>query len=237
MATQDDIRENEMIALFKLEGPFGRSSPHDALLKMKGGDIPLQLKSATTKGGSVSTARDVGTNHISKWRKLHWLFGFYSSGALTHCIYAPPDQMCLWLDELEQYIAPDVNLAELAARAIRSIQGAVLKATIGTKAEYTEQDVRRIAKKSMKASQYAALGSSVSRDTMLNVLARRIEYIAKRGATLNNPHISARFFKNLPRIMPDPRRAASELRHQVKKWREGDYQVIRPAGRVLEEEQ
>lgn len=229
--TQDDARERELKELFELEGDFSRGSPHDALLMISGVEIPFQLKSATTKQGSVSTGRDVGPNHIRKWRELHWLFGFYTSGKLTHCIYAPPEQMAVWLDELEAYIAPDVKLADLAGRAIRTIADEALRIIVGLRAQYTIEDVCRVAKRMLTAKEYKELGSSIPADKMLEVLAQRIKYIANRGATLNNPHIPARFFESLPRIVPKPKAAAAELRQHVEQWRAGRYQVVAPAAK------
>ena len=76
MTVQDDSREKELIQLFKLEKPANPSrSGTDAILSLDSLKIPFELKSSTKQ--SVTTVRDFGQEHISKWQGKHWLFRFY----------------------------------------------------------------------------------------------------------------------------------------------------------------
>ena len=62
---QDRDREDALRKLFDLEN---RTGP-DALDEM---GRYYELKSTTRD--RVSTARDVGPEHLKKWRKLNWIF-------------------------------------------------------------------------------------------------------------------------------------------------------------------
>ena len=67
-----------MCALLGLRLGEGRSEV-DAFLDFEEEGLErfcrIELKSTTTD--SVSTARDVGPNHIQRWRNRVWVFGFY----------------------------------------------------------------------------------------------------------------------------------------------------------------
>jgi hypothetical protein len=91
MVVQDDSRERQLIELFELERIKGAGrGDTDAKLVLASGDIPFELKSSTYD--SVTTARDVSPLHLEKWRKEHWLFGFYEADGKTlkYCLYGSP---------------------------------------------------------------------------------------------------------------------------------------------------
>ena len=97
-APQDNKREKQLRELYGLVKPEGSGrSGTDAELLFKEKHIPFELKSTTTDG--VTTARDVGIEHIEKWRGKHWLIGFYngSGKTLSKVLYASPDQMEPWI--------------------------------------------------------------------------------------------------------------------------------------------
>lgn len=194
MATQDDIREREMRELFELEEPPGASRAGlDAILHLDGERYEFELKSCTNRQGSVSTARDVGKDHIAKWRPLHWLFGFYQQGTLRYCIYAPPEQMKTWIDDLEEYMRPDFFLAERAAKtAEQSLTvGDVAHALGRTTDKYTLTDAKRIAKKSIPANEYCRLAdypAGCSPQRVLDILADARQVELRAIQTLDDLH-------------------------------------------------
>jgi hypothetical protein len=217
MPVQDDERERQMLQLFNLVVPPERKrSDTDAYLRLGREELAFELKSTTS--GSVSTVRDFGPDHILKWRGKHWLFGFYDREGreLQYCCYGSPAAMEPWIHRLEQYIRPDLVLAEAAARGITE---ADVVAILGDKAEYTVEDVRLIQKNQWSAEQYRTghdlPESAWSRSRMVEVLRERCRYVIRRGATLNNPHIPAGHFAGWARITEDH---AATLRQMVQSY-------------------
>ncbi len=84
MPVQDDERERELVRMFNLDwDPAHQRAGVDAMLHI---DVDRQMyrfevevKSST--GSTVSTARDVGMEHIQKWRRKLFVVGFYSKEA------------------------------------------------------------------------------------------------------------------------------------------------------------
>lgn len=222
MAAQDDVREFEMRTLFNLTRPegYGRADI-DAVLELKGLAIPeelrgqkvsFELKSATGGRPSISTVRDFGLHYIDKWRALHWLFGVYEGGTLQYCLYGSPHAMKPWFDQMAAYIEPDVALAEHAPDFIKD---STLSAILGHARKFTLADARRLMKNQYSAADYATAtdlpGGEYSRAAMLAMLRKRCEYVIRRGSTLNNPHIPARFFASWERITEDHAARLREL--------------------------
>lgn len=71
----------ELVGLRSGEGRSGIDAYFDFVASGRRYAAPIELKSTTV--GSVSTARDVGPEHIEKWRSRVWLIGFYDSGGAT----------------------------------------------------------------------------------------------------------------------------------------------------------
>ncbi|MGH3828734.1 MAG: hypothetical protein ACRDQX_16425, partial [Pseudonocardiaceae bacterium] len=93
MPVQDDVREQQMLLMFNLTVPSGRTRGGlDAVLDLDDGSDPIPFELKSTTKDSVSTVRDLGPAHIVKWRHLHWLFAFYEPDARTPlcCFYASP---------------------------------------------------------------------------------------------------------------------------------------------------
>jgi hypothetical protein len=89
---QDDVRENRLVDLFNLSRPADRSRHGtDAFLAVDEQIFEFELKSVTTGGGGVSTVRDLGPDHIAKWRGKHWIIGIYDELDLLSCKYGSPD--------------------------------------------------------------------------------------------------------------------------------------------------
>lgn len=202
MAFQDDTRENLLIDLFELDQPPGRArSDVDAYLSIDGKMLPFELKS--TSRGSVTTVRDFGLKHIEKWQDEHWLIGVFDKKGknLTYALYGSPARMKPWIDEKAEYIRPDFELADHAPDLL---DFAVLDNILGHKESYTIDDARRLHKKQLKIAEYRAAtdlpDNKYSRERMLKILKSRLNYIIKRGSTLNNPHIPESYFRGWERI-------------------------------------
>ena len=103
--------------------------------------VPVELKSTTV--GSVSTARDVGPEHIEKWRSRVWLVGFYDSDGVTlkRMLALGPDGMEPWISRIERYIAPDFLLGERAAKKLGIDD---LHIVCGEKSAYTLEDAQAL---------------------------------------------------------------------------------------------
>jgi hypothetical protein len=229
MPVQDDARENQMVWMFNLSVPPDRGrSDVDAFLEMDGQPepIPFELKSAT--GNSVSTVRDFGPEHIAKWRHVHWLFAFYERGGkvLRHCYYASPADMADWIAGKEEYVRPDYVLAQ---RAAGNLTDSDLTEVPGDAADFSGADARRIMKNQWNADQYAnsadRAGGRYSRAAMLKVLQNRCEYVIRRGATLNNPHIPESYLSD--RVQPITKDHAATVRELVGRYlTQRDVQII-----------
>jgi hypothetical protein len=227
MAAQDDVREREMRTLFNLTRPeeFGRADI-DAVLELDGAavppelnglEIPFELKSATRGTPNISTVRDFGLHYIEKWRPLHWLFGIYGLAGgelkLQYCLYGSPKQMKPWFDQMASYIAPDIVLAETVPDLL---DDEILSAVLSEAEDFGYEDARQLMKNQYRRQDYRDAadlpGERYSREAMLAMLQERCCYVIKRGSTLNNPHISASYFKDWMRI---ERNHAARLRELV----------------------
>ena len=90
--------------------------------------VPVELKSTTV--GSVSTARDVGPEHIAKWRSRVWLVGFYDSdgvtlkrmrGATLNNPHIPKRFFATFADKMVE-VAPELGDDGLRQRVERSVR-------------------------------------------------------------------------------------------------------------------
>lgn len=218
---QDDAREREMILMFNLSVPADRTRGGlDAELEIDGhGRLPFELKS-TTKN-SISTVRDLGPEHIAKWKNLHWLFAFYESDGATlrYCYYASPADMADWVNGKESYVLPDYILANAVPA---KIDDSDLSRIVGDSDRFSKAEAERIMKKQWTADQYKTNadlpGGMFSREAMLTMLQARCEYVIRRGATLNNPHIPEKYLRD--RLEPIFKDHASTVRRLVSEYLE-----------------
>ena len=201
MPVQDDERERELVRMFNLDwDPAHQRAGVDAMLDIDVDGQPyrfeVEVKSST--GSTVSTARDVGMEHIQKWRRKLFVIGFYSKEArrpeLQHCLCLTPIDMEPWIASIEAKILIDFKLA---LRASRRLVLADLFEVCGEQETYSLEDAKRLHKQQWTADEYAAaldvdLGAErrISQAKMLEILQLRSKYIAERGATLNNPHVT-----------------------------------------------
>ncbi len=220
MPAQDDAREQQMLNLFNLTLPPDRTRGGlDAILDLDDGSesVPFELKSTTTT--SVATVRDFGPDHIVKWSRLHWLFAFYAKDAITlrHCYYASPADMADWINEKEAYIRPDLVLAD---RAPQLLTHEDLVKVVGEQSSYSTRDAREVMKNQWTTAHYTANadlpGGGYSPDRMLQLLRERCAYVIRRGATLNNPHISGQYLSD--RLEPITKNHAATLRTKVEAY-------------------
>lgn len=195
MAFQDDEREIEIRKIFGLSEPPNRSRHDtDGLLKVNGSAIEFELKS-TLEGKSVTTARDVGFDHLEKWKSKHWLIGIYKENKFQYAVYLPPSVLLPWINEKEEYIRTDYKLAEIIHQKLALKE---MYKLVGKKRKYTYEDAKKLHKNQLKKEQYIELMDldlGYSPEKMLSLLHRRINYLMLRGYTLNNPHIPNRFVK------------------------------------------
>lgn len=201
MPVQDDERERELVRMFNLEwDPAHQRGGVDALLDIEvdGKSYRFEVEVKSSTGSTVSTARDVGMEHIQKWRRKLFVLGFYSREArrpeLQHCLCLTPIDMEPWIASIEAKILIDFKLA---LRASRRLVLADLFEVCGEQETYSLEDAKRLHKQQWTAEEYAAAldverggKKRISREKMLEILQLRSKYIAERGATLNNPHIS-----------------------------------------------
>lgn len=206
MAVQDDRREREMCQIIGLRKGKGRSDVDaffDFELRGKIYSAPIELKSTTSH--SVSTARDVGPSHISKWRARIWVFGFYnpSGRKLQKLLTLGPDDMEAWIGKIERYMAPDLAIGERIATKL-TIED--LHIICGEKREYSLSDARALHKRQWRQAKYVEEMDNATGYTplkMLEILKLRAIYLNQRGSTLNNPHIPSSFFQRFSDRMID----------------------------------
>ncbi len=204
---QSDKREREMIARFNLVKKDPKRDGVDAVLVLDGADVPFELKSSD--GADISTARDVGPEHIIKWRSRHWLFGFFDkqSDELKFCYYASPVLMERWIAQQEAYVQADVRMVNTVPELI---DPDAMDMIVGSKPEYSLADARNLLKAQRmpdgtkmgtpKYREYMDLPNGFSRDRMLELVRLRCYYLLDRGATRNNPHIPSAYFRDWERI-------------------------------------
>lgn len=207
MTVQDDIRERELCRLFNLQwNPQHQRDGTDAYfnVEINGANVSVPVEVKSTTGDSVSTARDVGMAHIKKWRSRFWVIGFYTKTRnpdLVKTLCLTPDDIEPWVASIEEKVLPDFAIAN---RAARRLDMSDLFEICGAKEYYTIEDAKKLHKQQWSAEQYqAALDLTIdsgkkviSREGMLSVLKLRSAYIAQRGATLNNPHVTATFLRS-----------------------------------------
>lgn len=201
MSVQDDERERELVRMFNLDwDPAHQRAGVDALLDVTvdGRQVRFEIEVKSTTGGTVSTARDVGMEHIRRWRGMLFVIGFYSKDArrpeLIRCLCLTPIDMEPWIASIESKILIDFKIA---ARSSHKLDLDDLFAVCGEQSTYSLGDAKRLHKQQWTTAEYeAALDTSeigtprISQLKMLEILQLRSRYIAQRGATLNNPHIT-----------------------------------------------
>lgn len=201
MPVQDDERERELVRMFNLDwDPAHQRGGVDATLDIDvdGRSCRFEVEVKSSTGETVSTARDVGMDHIQKWRRKLFVIGFYSRDArrpeLQHCLCLTPLDMEPWIAVIEQKILIDFKLALLASRRLELSD---LFEICGERATYSLNDAKRLHKQQWTRDQYLQGQDTVvdgqrgfSQSKMLEILRLRSKYIAERGATLNNPHIT-----------------------------------------------
>lgn len=201
MPVQDDERERELVRLFNLRwDPAHQRAGVDAVLPLEvdGRRYNFDVEVKSTTGSTVSTARDVGMDHIQRWRRMLFVVGFYTKEArrpeLLRCLCLTPVDMEPWIASIESKILIDFKLAN---RSSMKLDLEDLFDVCGEQETYSVADAKRLHKQQWTADEYnAALDvvvdrrPRISRERMLEILRLRSRYIAERGATLNNPHIT-----------------------------------------------
>lgn len=201
MSVQDDERERELVRVFNLAwDPAHQRAGVDAMLDIAidGRVFRIDIEVKSTTGDTVSTARDVGVEHIQRWRRMLFVIGFYTKEArrpeLRRCLCLTPLDMEPWIASVESKILIDFKIA---ARASKQLGLDDLFDVCGEQNTYSLEDAKRLHKQQWSAAEYQAALDTVeagipriSQTKMLVILQLRAQYIAERGATLNNPHIT-----------------------------------------------
>lgn len=203
MSVQDDERERELVRVFNLAwDPAHQRAGVDALLEVAvdGRRFRFDIEVKSTTGDTVSTARDVGMEHIQRWRRMLFVIGFYSKEArrpeLQRCLCLSPVDMEPWIVSIKKKILIDFKIA---TRSSLSLHLDDLFEVCGEQTSYSIDDAKRIHKQQWSRSEYEAAPDTtdggerrISQLKMLEILQLRARYIAERGATLNNPHVTKR---------------------------------------------
>lgn len=231
MTVQDDERERELCRLFNLAwDPAHQRGGIDAFFNIEVGgcryQVPVEVKSTT--GETIATARDVGMDHIAKWRKVMWIIGFYTRDRrpeLVRMLCLTPTDMEPWIRDIEEKIEPDFLLAQRASQLLTLED---LYAICGERDYYEVADAKRLHKMQWSAEQYLAardtlVGNTlmISPQRMLDILKARARYIASRGATLNNPHVTKTFlstFTNTNRAVTQNGEPAVRIREITRSY-------------------
>jgi hypothetical protein len=196
VTVQDNERERELVRMFNLAwDPAHQRSGVDALLNVRvaGQTYQFEVEVKSSTGSTVSTARDVAMEHIGRWRRMLFVIGFYSRAArpeLQRCLCLTPLDMEPWIESIEAKVRIDFILAQRASQKLGLDD---LFEVCGQRPTYSLEDAKRLHKQQWSAEQYNAVlnpGRQISQETMLQLLKLRSKYIAERGATLNNPHIT-----------------------------------------------
>ena len=106
---QDREREEALIDRFDLRSTNGNRIGIDAHDEFGNA---YELK--TTTQARISTARDVGVNHLKKWRELYWICskGHYDNHGFrfTETYFLFPTQLEEWFSKIEASITTDDRL-------------------------------------------------------------------------------------------------------------------------------
>ena len=206
MTVQVDVRERELCRALGLSWNQAHArGGEDAVLTLDvaGVGCRLSVEVKSTTGKTVSTARDVSMEHIKRWRTKLFVIGFYDHQdkrpELLRVLCLTPEDMAPWIDGIAAKIEPDYKIA---LRSSRHLDLTDLHDVCGKKLAYSIAEAKRLHKAQWTAAQYQAAvdlpdvkGGMLSPNAMLKLLRLRALYIAQRGATLNNPHITTEFLK------------------------------------------
>lgn len=205
MTVQDDERERELSALFGLDWDAAHERHGvdalltDVVVDERTYQFEVEVKSSTDL--DIGTARDFGMAHVNRWRKMFFVFGFYSKTRgrpeLQRSLCLTPVDMEPWLARKEAQMLIDFKLA---SRVPRNLELQDLFAVCGEQETYSVEEAKELHKQQYTAAQYAASADTVvdgkprlSQGRMLGILKERARYIAERGSTVNNPHINKTF--------------------------------------------
>lgn len=207
MTVQDDERERELCALFGLAWDASHQRHGvDALLKnvvVEGRTYEFEVEVKSSTDIDIGTARDFGMEHIKRWRRMLFVFGFYSKvqgrPELQRCLCLTPVDMEPWIVKKEAQMQIDFRLA---SRMFRKLELEDLFVVCGEKQTYSVSDAKQLMKSQYSAAQYGDAADTVasgkpalSQAKMLELLKERARYVAERGSTVNNPHITKTFLR------------------------------------------
>jgi len=196
---QDNIRENQLIRLFKLKKTNKNRIGVDATLRFNNRDTHFELKSTTT--GRISTASPLNLEHIKKWRKQHWIIGIYDKRArLKYCHYGRPKDMKKWLDYWEEDIKRGLKISDLL---VERINLEMVYDIFGKKKYYTLDEAKYVFKNLYSLDEYYDMmnhNKGFRPLRMLEMFREHNQVYLYRGSSRNNPKISKGYYEHWPII-------------------------------------
>lgn len=199
---QDNIRENELIRLFKLTKTNQNRIGIDAKLKLKNKLYNFEIKSTTTN--RITTASPLTLDHINKWRNVHWIVGIYNENAkLDFCYYGSPNDMKDWLDYWENDIKRGLFISDML---VDRIDYDMIDNIFGKKDYYSYNEAKFVFKNLYSKKEYELLMEKpnyFNKNTMLEMFKQHNKTYLYRGSNINNPKIENKYFKNWTIIEKD----------------------------------
>ena len=195
--------------------------------------VPVELKSTTNY--SVSTARDVGRDHITKWRNRVWVFGFYDPTGIEirNLLVLGPREMEGWIGLVERYIGPDFAIGD---RIFHRLTLEDLHIICGERDVYSLEDAKSLHKRQWSKDRYFGemdTEDGYSPEKMLQILKLGSRYLINRGATLNNPHIPKKFFSEfqdrMVNVQNEVEEPSSSIIAQIRSIAISDHKLSRMA--------
>lgn len=186
---QDNVRENELLSLFKLKKTNNNRIGIDAKLTINQKVFDFELKSTT--GTRVSTASPLHLKHLNKWRTCHWLIGVYKKNAtLDYCVYGSPNDMKEWIDYWYKDISRGITISDMI---VDRIDIDMVYGIFGNKKCYSLEDAKFVYKGLYSIEDYKKLQDmkdGYSQSRMLAMFKEHNKTYLYRGAAVNNPKIT-----------------------------------------------
>jgi len=118
MAVQDDLRERILADLFNLT----RQESRIGIDALDENDNMYELKSTTRS--QVSTARDLGPNHIKKWKQRYWIVanGVQDLGKfeINSVYFLSSCHMAEWYHSIEERFRKSIEINKMVMTALRN---------------------------------------------------------------------------------------------------------------------
>lgn len=210
---QDDARERAMVGALNLRTrPDRQRQGEDGYMdvKIKGHSRRLlfECKSAP-ETEAFSTGRDTGLRKLNEWSSYHFIFGWFIArdNIPIRMWYGSPRMMHDWIEEEKEYLRSDLILSDVVPA---KVDDAVVTALFGEGAQFTYDQMYKVMKAQWEGrghpnyyKEYADIRKSrrtaenlYSREVALKATQERVDYLLRRGSTVNNRHIPRRYVQD-----------------------------------------